>query len=91
MFGDAFSPYLVGALADSFKPYIQPTHNPSEDVLAPGAVLTPEEYSVEFRALQYALFSCCFMQVIFITKKFTNKKWKEEHLIMFVKIIYVIY
>jgi len=62
MFGDAFSPYLVGALADSFKPYIQPTHDPAEDVLAPGAILTPEEYSVEFRALQYALFSCCFMQ-----------------------------
>jgi len=62
MFGDAFSPYLVGALADSFKPYIQPTHNPAEDVSTPGAILTPEEYSVEFRALQYALFSCCFMQ-----------------------------
>jgi len=62
MFGDAFSPYLVGSLADSFKPYIQPTHNPAEDVSTPGAILTPEEYSVEFRALQYALFSCCFMQ-----------------------------
>lgn len=60
--GDAFSPYLVGAMADIFKPYIQPTHNPQSDVLAPGASLTPEEYSVEFRALQYALFSCCFMQ-----------------------------
>ena len=25
--------------------------------------LTPEEYDVEFKALQYALFSCCFAQV----------------------------
>jgi hypothetical protein len=24
---------------------------------------TPEEYSVEFKALQYALFTCCFAQV----------------------------
>ena len=72
MFGDAFSPYLVGSLADSFKPYIQPTHNPAEDVSTPGAILTPEEYSVEFRALQYALFSCCFMQVIFTITNLDN-------------------
>eukprot|EP00088_Acartia_fossae_P070919 TRINITY_DN9614_c0_g1_i12.p1 TRINITY_DN9614_c0_g1~~TRINITY_DN9614_c0_g1_i12.p1 ORF type:complete len:587 (-),score=117.68 TRINITY_DN9614_c0_g1_i12:765-2525(-) len=73
MLGDAFSPYLVGTLADSFKPYIQPTNmddstSKTSDLLtagtSPGANLTPEEYDVEFRALQYALFTCCFMQSI---------------------------
>jgi len=69
MFGDAFSPYLVGALSDAFKPYLQPAHdlsyNPAPDQsLEGGESLTPEQYDVEFRALQYSLFSCCFMQCL---------------------------
>lgn len=80
MLGDAFSPYLIGALADSFKPLISNTSS-----LVPGGVtlrqtavqeffsgsgakityeLTPEEYDLEFRALEYALFSCCFFQAM---------------------------
>ena len=72
MFGDAFSPYLIGALADAFKPMISPTNG---TVIIPGDTsfmkttlthhsnLSPEEYDLEFRALEYSLFSCCFFQV----------------------------
>jgi len=79
MFGDAFSPYLIGALADSFKPLISPSSNltmstdPTTTLVnipfLPGTgqqsmsyELTPEEYDLEFRALEYALFTCCFFQ-----------------------------
>ena len=66
MFGDAFSPYLIGVMADSFKPLISPNttvvtqdhYMHSEEIQ-----LTPEEYDLEFRALEYSLFSCCFFQV----------------------------
>ena len=66
MFGDAFSPYLIGAMADSLKPIISPnttvvTQNPY--MHSEGRKLTPEEYDLEFRALEYSLFSCCFFQV----------------------------
>jgi len=79
MFGDAFSPYLIGALADSFKPLISPTANLS---LSAGTIndnipflpgtgqqmqsfeLTPEEYDLEFKALEYSLFTCCFFQAL---------------------------
>jgi len=54
--GDAFSPYLIGALADAFKPLITPKAG-----LTSGE--TPEEYTIEFRGLQYALFTCCFFQI----------------------------
>eukprot|EP00092_Neocalanus_flemingeri_P005671 GFUD01006109.1.p1 GENE.GFUD01006109.1~~GFUD01006109.1.p1 ORF type:complete len:561 (+),score=117.93 GFUD01006109.1:69-1751(+) len=79
MFGDAFSPYLVGALADAFKPLISPnaTLPMSNDPLQvnipflPGSgqqtmsyELTPEEYDLEFRALEYSLFTCCFFQAL---------------------------
>jgi len=69
MFGDAFSPYLVGALSDAFKPHLTPGHDPSynpapDQSLGGGESLTPEQYDVEFRALQYSLFSCCFMQCL---------------------------
>ena len=78
MFGDAFSPYLIGALADSFKPLISPTANLSSSAgtindnipFLPGTgqqiqsfELTPEEYDLEFKALEYSLFTCCFFQV----------------------------
>ena len=81
MFGDAFSPYLIGALADSFKPLISPnatlamsSSDPTQvDIpFLPGSgqqimsyELTPEEYDLEFRALEYSLFTCCFFQVNF--------------------------
>ena len=29
MLGDAFSPYLIGALADSFKPYLNHARDPN--------------------------------------------------------------
>ena len=75
MFGDAFSPYLIGALSDSFKPLI--TSGPALDPYGSAVTLrqstimdriltyelTPEEYDREFRALEYSLFSCCFFQV----------------------------
>merc|ERR1712013_914130 len=59
MFGDAFSPYMIGALADSFKPLISPSSN-----LTMSYELTPEEYDLEFRALEYSLFTCCFFQAL---------------------------
>jgi len=79
MFGDAFSPYLIGALADSFKPLISPTANLSSSAgtindnipFLPGTgqqiqsfELTPEEYDLEFKALEYSLFTCCFFQAL---------------------------
>jgi MFS family permease len=81
MFGDAFSPYLIGALADSFKPLISPNSNltvstdPTTTLVnipfLPGTgqqsmsyELTPEEYDLEFRALEYSLFTCCFFQAL---------------------------
>ena len=85
MFGDAFSPYLIGALADAFKPMI----SPSNSTVVPDPVTelgvteesdigtflgsspfgsqhsspSPEEYDLEFRALEYSLFTCRFFQV----------------------------
>jgi len=56
LFGDAFSPYLIGALADAFRPLIAPKEESSLEE-------TPEDYSIEFRGLQYALFTCCFFQL----------------------------
>lgn len=71
MLGDAFSPYLIGALADAFKPLIhlyQPPkvfHVQTVDGEPPHHLgATPEEYSLEFKALQYALFTCCFAQAL---------------------------
>jgi len=78
MFGDAFSPYMIGALADSFKPLISPSSNvtsdtdslanisflPSSGKASVSSELTPEEYDVEFRALEYSLFTCCFFQAL---------------------------
>jgi len=81
MFGDAFSPYMIGALADSFKPLISPNSNltmstdPTTTLVnipfLPGTgqqsmsyELTPEEYDLEFRALEYSLFTCCFFQAL---------------------------
>ncbi|XP_028042764.1 protein spinster isoform X2 [Bombyx mandarina] len=52
MFGDAGSPYLVGVISESLKSYLMP----SPDDL-------PSK-SVEFRALQYALFITCFVEVL---------------------------
>ena len=75
MFGDAFSPYLIGALADAFKPMISPTNGTviiredEDNFMKPALIgshhtnLSPEEYDLEFRALEYSLFSCCFFQV----------------------------
>jgi len=77
MFGDAFSPYLIGALADAFKPMISPNTNgtvlqPDQDgnyiktslVGSQYINMSPEEYDLEFRALEYSLFSCCFFQAL---------------------------
>merc|ERR1719334_620698 len=78
MFGDAFSPYMIGALADSFKPLISPSSNvtsdtdslanisflPSSGKASVSSELTPKEYDLEFRALEYSLFSCCFFQAL---------------------------
>ena len=70
MFGDAFSPYLIGAMADTFKPLISPNttvitgeHQMNFLHSADSRQLTPEQYDLEFRALEYSLFSCCFFQV----------------------------
>lgn len=52
MFGDAGSPYLVGVISESLKSYLMP----SPDDL-------PSK-TVEFRALQYALFITCFVEVL---------------------------
>ena len=81
MFGDAFSPYLIGALSDSFKPLIgsSPVLDGSAVTLRQSTMmdriltyeLTPQEYDREFRALEYSLFSCCFFQVPLYTLKIT--------------------
>lgn len=84
MFGDAFSPYIIGALADSFKPWISnSTIVPPDPVTTdPGVTETdigtflgsspfgsqhsspsPQDYDLEFRSLEYSLFTCCFFQV----------------------------
>jgi len=68
-FGDAFSPYLIGAMADGFKPMIAPGNATQQLSHAATALmgykdLSPEEYDVEFRALEYSLFSCCFFQAL---------------------------
>jgi len=67
MFGDAFSPYLIGVMADSFKPLISPNTTvvtQNHFVHSEESQLTPEEYDLEFRALEYSLFSCCFFQAL---------------------------
>merc|ERR1719436_101959 len=74
MFGDAFSPYLIGALSDSFEPLIgsSPVLDGSAVTLRQSTMmdriltyeLTPQEYDREFRALEYSLFSCCFFQAL---------------------------
>jgi len=77
--GDAFSPFLVGVLSDWIRPALKPLDttvpivNVSANVLPYGAPifnnddmvrdLTPQEYDIEFRSLQYALFSSCFFQI----------------------------
>ena len=110
MFGDAFSPYLIGALADAFKPMI----SPSNSTVIPDPVTelgvteetdigtflgsspfgsqhsspSPEEYDLEFRALEYSLFTCCFFQVkrtqilIKSSSQFTSLKLKEDFLVL---------
>ncbi|CAG4982939.1 unnamed protein product [Parnassius apollo] len=52
MLGDAGSPYLVGVISESLK-----------KSLGSGRMETPSQ-SVQFRALQYALFVTCFVEVI---------------------------
>ncbi|CAH2096255.1 unnamed protein product [Euphydryas editha] len=52
MFGDAGSPYLVGVISENLKRSLSsvPVENPTK--------------YVQFRALQYALFVTCFVEVI---------------------------
>ncbi|XP_050351244.1 protein spinster isoform X1 [Nymphalis io] len=52
MFGDAGSPYLVGVISESLKKSLSPL--PFE----------PPSQIVQFKALQYALFVTCFVEVI---------------------------
>ncbi|XP_023325518.1 protein spinster [Eurytemora carolleeae] len=63
LFGDAISPYLVGAMADAFKPYLRNASG-TPSGFTDSYSMTPEEYGVEFKALQYSLFSCCFAQAL---------------------------
>merc|ERR1719516_51933 len=58
-------------MADTFKPLISPntTHITGEHRInfmhsADTRQLTPEQYDLEFRALEYSLFSCCFFQAL---------------------------
>ena len=69
--GDAISPYLVGAAADKIRPAITPTNHTGPDQSTKDFFVgyspythdvTPEEYDIQFRALQYALFAACFFQ-----------------------------
>ena len=53
-------------MADAFKPYLRNASG-TPSGFTDSYSMTPEEYGVEFKALQYSLFSCCFAQVnIFI-------------------------
>ncbi|XP_072949168.1 protein spinster isoform X3 [Epargyreus clarus] len=51
MFGDAGSPYLVGVISENLIRTFSPASSEPSD-------------SVQFRALQYALFTTCFVEVI---------------------------
>jgi hypothetical protein len=69
--GDAISPYLIGAIADWIRPALIPHHHITPDDHADSMLVrttilehTPEYYDIEFRCLQYALFTCCFFQVM---------------------------
>jgi len=72
MLGDACSPYLIGSMADAYRPLIGNTtsvtvhHTALHNILSGTGPneLTPEEYDLEFRALEYSLFSCCFFQAM---------------------------
>merc|ERR1712113_145021 len=59
----------MGAMTDGFKPMIAPGNATQQLSHAATALmgykdLSPEEYDVEFRALEYSLFSCCFFQAL---------------------------
>lgn len=72
MLGDACSPYLIGSMADAYRPLIGnatsvTVHQTAVHNILSGNgpnELTPEEYDLEFRALEYSLFSCCFFQAM---------------------------
>merc|ERR1719385_156910 len=58
-------------MADTFKPLISPNttvvsgeHHINFMHSGDSRQLTPEQYDLEFRALEYSLFSCCFFQAL---------------------------
>ncbi|CAG9861525.1 unnamed protein product [Phyllotreta striolata] len=56
-FGDAGSPYLIGVLSEAFRRLLSKTYNKDK-------LTTHEDAEVEFKSLQYALFSTCFVEIL---------------------------
>merc|ERR1712080_347628 len=63
MFGDAFSPYLIGSSPVLDGRAVTLRQSTMGDRILTYE-LTPQEYDREFRALEYSLFSCCFFQAL---------------------------
>ncbi|CAB4066181.1 SPNS [Lepeophtheirus salmonis] len=68
LLGDAFSPFLIGFLADAMQPIIRENGNAITSIFFQGRPVseTPsafEDDTANFVALQYSLFSCCFFQI----------------------------
>eukprot|EP00096_Caligus_rogercresseyi_P016636 TRINITY_DN939_c0_g1_i2.p2 TRINITY_DN939_c0_g1~~TRINITY_DN939_c0_g1_i2.p2 ORF type:complete len:544 (+),score=132.77 TRINITY_DN939_c0_g1_i2:150-1781(+) len=68
LLGDAFSPFIVGFIADALQPSIRENANVLTTFFVQEGPLseTPSVYedeTADFISLQYALFSCCFFQV----------------------------
>lgn len=77
-FGDAGSPYLVGLISESLKPILRRTEREANfgrviesfSQVAENATttianaVTPDSTFVQFKALQYSLFSTSFVEVL---------------------------
>ncbi|KAJ8923321.1 hypothetical protein NQ315_001879 [Exocentrus adspersus] len=59
--GDAGSPYLIGVLSEAFKIGLNTTEAGSHSITATAGNSTDLD---DFKSLQYALFSTCFVEVI---------------------------
>ncbi|XP_052895842.1 protein spinster-like [Anopheles moucheti] len=61
-FGDAGSPYFVGVISEAIKRVIHLAENSTTGLLQ--SVPDDDPPLIKFRALQYALFSTCFVEIL---------------------------
>ncbi|XP_060521641.1 protein spinster isoform X2 [Cylas formicarius] len=62
--GDAGSPYLVGVLSEAYQIMLRGNDNVTTPM---NVTLTPQDSDttlIEFKALQYALFTACFVEIL---------------------------